>query len=32
MIDQVFTLTEAAQAHARMEAGDHIGKIVLRVD
>ncbi|MNI79690.1 hypothetical protein D3C73_1361640 [compost metagenome] len=32
MIDKVYALTEAAQAHARMEAGDHIGKIVLRVD
>ncbi|MBV7549760.1 NAD(P)H-quinone oxidoreductase [Pseudomonas sp. PDM26] len=32
MIDQVYPLTEAAQAHARMEAGEHIGKIVLRVD
>jgi putative PIG3 family NAD(P)H quinone oxidoreductase len=32
MIDQVYSLTDAAQAHARMEAGDHIGKIVLRVD
>jgi putative PIG3 family NAD(P)H quinone oxidoreductase len=32
MIDKVYPLTEASQAHARMEAGDHIGKIVLRVD
>ncbi|MGE8154334.1 NAD(P)H-quinone oxidoreductase [Pseudomonas vancouverensis] len=32
MIDQVYSLNDAAQAHARMEAGDHIGKIVLRVD
>jgi putative PIG3 family NAD(P)H quinone oxidoreductase len=32
MIDRVYPLSEAAQAHARMEAGDHIGKIVLRVD
>jgi putative PIG3 family NAD(P)H quinone oxidoreductase len=32
MIDRVYPLTEAAQAHARMEVGDHIGKIVLRVD
>ncbi len=32
MIDKVFTLADASQAHARMEAGDHIGKIVLRVD
>jgi NADPH2:quinone reductase len=32
MIDKVYPLAEAAQAHARMEAGDHIGKIVLQVD
>ncbi|MFB3304986.1 NAD(P)H-quinone oxidoreductase [Pseudomonas sp. AMR01] len=31
MIDQVFDYTAADQAHARMEGGDHIGKIVLRV-
>lgn len=31
IIDTVFTLTEAAQAHQRMEGGEHIGKIVLRV-
>ncbi|MBF6029186.1 NAD(P)H-quinone oxidoreductase [Pseudomonas sp. P115] len=31
MIDQVFDYTEADQAHARMEGGEHIGKIVLRV-
>lgn len=31
-IDKVYALADAAQAHARMEAGDHIGKIVLRVD
>ncbi|MBV6821641.1 NAD(P)H-quinone oxidoreductase [Pseudomonas sp. PD9R] len=31
MIDQVFPLNEASLAHARMEAGDHIGKIVLSV-
>lgn len=29
VMDQVFPLTDAAAAHARMEAGDHIGKIVL---
>ena len=28
-MDQMFPLGEAATAHARMEAGDHIGKIVL---
>ncbi|MFJ2485725.1 NAD(P)H-quinone oxidoreductase [Pseudomonas sp. NPDC087639] len=32
MIDKVYSLSDAAQAHAHMEAGDHIGKIVLRVD
>ncbi|WP_223515895.1 NAD(P)H-quinone oxidoreductase [Pseudomonas sp. GL-R-26] len=32
MIDRIYPFTKAAQAHARMEAGDHIGKIVLRVD
>ncbi|HCT07385.1 MAG TPA: NAD(P)H-quinone oxidoreductase [Pseudomonas sp.] len=31
MIDQVFDYTAADQAHGRMEGGDHIGKIVLRV-
>jgi NADPH:quinone reductase len=29
VIDSVFALTEAAKAHARMESGAHIGKIVL---
>jgi putative PIG3 family NAD(P)H quinone oxidoreductase len=31
VMDQTFPLAEAAAAHARMEAGDHIGKIVLEV-
>jgi putative PIG3 family NAD(P)H quinone oxidoreductase len=31
IIDKVYPLTDAAQAHAHMEAGDHIGKIVLNV-
>ena len=31
VMDQTFPLAEAAAAHARMEAGDHIGKIVLKV-
>ncbi|MGY2185565.1 Phthiocerol synthesis polyketide synthase type I PpsC [compost metagenome] len=31
MIDKVYPLTDASLAHARMEAGDHIGKIVLSV-
>lgn len=29
VIDRTFPLAEAARAHARMEAGDHVGKIVL---
>lgn len=32
MIDKVYPFKDAAQAHARMEAGDHIGKIVLQMD
>jgi putative PIG3 family NAD(P)H quinone oxidoreductase len=32
IIDKVYSLHEAAQAHTRMEGGDHIGKIVLRVN
>ena len=31
VMDRHFPLEEAAAAHARMEAGDHIGKIVLDV-
>ena len=31
IMDQVFPLAEAASAHRRMEAGAHIGKIVLEV-
>lgn len=31
IMDRVFPLAEAAAAHARMEAGEHIGKIVLEV-
>jgi len=31
VIDSTFPLTEAASAHARMEAGEHVGKIVLEV-
>ena len=30
-LDRAFPLREAAAAHARMEAGDHVGKIVLTV-
>jgi putative PIG3 family NAD(P)H quinone oxidoreductase len=31
VMDRTFRLREAAAAHARMEAGEHIGKIVLEV-
>ena len=31
LIDKVFALNDAAKAHAHMETGDHIGKIVLQV-
>ena len=31
VMDQVFALSDAAAAHARMESGAHIGKIVLKV-
>ncbi|HEX5239037.1 MAG TPA: NAD(P)H-quinone oxidoreductase [Sphingomicrobium sp.] len=31
VIDSTFPLTEAAAGHARMEAGEHVGKIVLEV-
>ncbi len=31
VMDACFPLAEAAAAHARMEAGDHVGKIVLKV-
>lgn len=31
VMDETFPLAEAARAHARMEAGEHIGKIVLKV-
>jgi len=31
VIDRVFPLEQAADAHARMEAGEHVGKIVLAV-
>jgi putative PIG3 family NAD(P)H quinone oxidoreductase len=32
VVDKVFPLAQAADAHRRMEAGDHIGKIVLTID
>jgi putative PIG3 family NAD(P)H quinone oxidoreductase len=31
VIDSTFPLSEAAAAHARMESGEHVGKIVLEV-
>jgi putative PIG3 family NAD(P)H quinone oxidoreductase len=31
VIDSVFPLDNAAEAHARMEAGEHVGKIVLDI-
>ena len=31
VMDRVFPLAEAAAAHARMESGTHVGKIVLEV-
>jgi len=32
VIDRVFPLGEAAAAHARMESGEHVGKIVLKTE
>jgi putative PIG3 family NAD(P)H quinone oxidoreductase len=32
VLDRTFPLTEAPAAHRRMEAGDHVGKIVLTLD
>ncbi|USI72928.1 NAD(P)H-quinone oxidoreductase [Sphingomonas morindae] len=32
VIDKVFPFAEAAAAHRRMEAGDHVGKIVLALE
>jgi NADPH:quinone reductase-like Zn-dependent oxidoreductase len=29
IVDSVFALAQAPQAHARMESGEHIGKIIL---
>jgi NADPH:quinone reductase-like Zn-dependent oxidoreductase len=31
VVDSVFPLSRAADAHRRMEAGEHVGKIVLEV-
>ncbi len=32
VIDRVFPLGEANEAHARMESGEHVGKIVLEIE
>lgn len=32
VMDELFALPDAAKAHARMENGDHIGKIALAID
>ena len=32
VIDRVFPLEEAAAAHAHLEAGQHVGKVILRAD
>jgi len=32
LIDATFPLAEAAKAHAHLEAGEHVGKVVLTVD
>jgi NADPH2:quinone reductase len=32
VMDKVFALKDAAKAHTHMEAGDHIGKIILKVE
>ena len=32
VIDRVFPLAEAGAAHAHLEAGGHVGKVILRVD
>ena len=31
VIDTTFPLADAAEAHRRMEAGEHVGKIVLTI-
>ncbi len=31
VIDRIYPLAEAAEAHSRMEAGEHVGKIMLKV-
>jgi NADPH:quinone reductase-like Zn-dependent oxidoreductase len=32
IVDKTFPLAQAAEAHAYLEAGDHVGKVVLTVD
>jgi NADPH2:quinone reductase len=31
VVDRVYPLAQAADAHRRMEAGEHVGKIMLEV-
>jgi NADPH:quinone reductase-like Zn-dependent oxidoreductase len=31
VVDEVFPLAEAARAHERLESGEQLGKIVLRI-
>ena len=31
IVDRIFPLEQAAEAHAYLEAGDHLGKVVLTV-
>jgi NADPH:quinone reductase-like Zn-dependent oxidoreductase len=31
IVDKTFPLAQAAEAHAFLEAGDHVGKVVLTV-
>ena len=32
IVDRIFPLEQAADAHRRMESGEHTGKILLRID
>jgi putative PIG3 family NAD(P)H quinone oxidoreductase len=32
VIDRTYTLADAAEAHRRMESGEHVGKLVLTID
>jgi NADPH:quinone reductase-like Zn-dependent oxidoreductase len=31
VVDKIFPLTDAAKAHAHLETGGHVGKVVLAV-